>query len=398
MPASSTTRDPFSGLELISEDTNLSMGSMEAIDWTPPAPAQEAEPSKLGGISLAALVTCAAILTHVLLLRPLGIPFGPSVIAMIYGIIIANLIKLPEKAYAGLHWIVAGLIPVAIVALGAGLDLSVLAANGWTFLGLVLLAVVVSFTAAACFGKWLGLSREATLLVGAGSAICGSSAILAIAPLLNAKKENIIASVAAINLIGLLAMTVCIGVGLIFPIADTAFGLWCGATIHAVPTVAGAAFDYSEKAGEIATLIKLGRVAMLAPVVIAFALWFRPKLTANTTAATRARRKLGNPLRLVPWFVVGFVVAALLKTFHLLPTLEFSADSKLIPQPLSLSAGGVVQSAGKLLLTLAMAAIGLQVGLRSMLATGRTVVLSTCLTWIVLSGVLLTIILFLPRP
>lgn len=396
MPSSPSTRDPFSGLELISEDTNLSMGSMEAIDWAPPAPTADRAPSKLTGISLAAAVTCAAMLTHVWLLNPFGIPFGPSVIAMIYGIVVANFVKLPEKTYAGLHWIVAALIPIAIVALGAGLDLSVLAANGWTFLGLVILAVVVAFAAAGFFGKWLGLSREATLLIGAGSAICGSSAILAIAPLLKAKKENLIASVAAVNLIGLLAMSVCIVVGLVFPIADTAFGLWCGATIHAVPTVAGAAFDYSEKAGEIATLIKLGRVAMLAPVVIAFALWFRPSGTANTTAATGATSKLGNPLRLVPWFVVGFVVAALLKTFHLLPMLEFSADSRLISQPLSLSAGGVVQSAGKMLLTLAMAAIGLQVGLRSMLATGRTVVLSTCLTWIVLSGVLLIVILLLP--
>ncbi len=397
MPSPSSTRDPFSGLELISEDTNLSMGSMEAVDWTPPAPITSGKPSKLAGISLAIGVTCAAILTHVWLLSPFGIPFGPSVIAMIFGIVIANLVKLPENAYAGLHWIVAGLIPVAIVALGAGLDLSVLAANGWTFLGLVVLAIAVSFGAAGVFGKWLGLSREATLLVGAGSAICGSSAILAIAPLLNAKKENIIASVAAINIIGLLAMTVCIAVGLVFPIADTAFGLWCGATIHAVPTVAGAAFDFSEKAGEIATLIKLGRVAMLAPVVIVIALWSRAELTANTTGVTKAKRKLGNPLRLVPWFVVGFVVAALLKTFQLLPTLEFSADSKLIAQPLSLSAGSVVQSVGKMLLTLAMAAIGLQVGLRSMLANGRTVVLSTCLTWIVLSGVLLAVILLLPR-
>jgi len=395
MPSSPSTRDPFSGLELLSEDTNLSMGSMEAVDWAPPSPDVEAAPSKLVGVSLAVTTTCAAVLTHAWLLNPFGIPFGPSVIAMIYGIIIANFVKLPEKAYIGLHWIVAALIPIAIVALGAGLDLSVLAANGWTFLSLVVLAVVVSFTAAGCLGKWLGISREATLLVGAGSAICGSSAILAIAPLISAKKDNIIASVAAINVIGLLAMTVCIAVGLAFPMADTAFGLWCGATIHAVPTVAGAAFDYSEKAGEIATLIKLGRVAMLAPVVIAIALWCRPKLSANTTAATRAKRKLGNPLHLVPWFVVGFVVAALLKTFHLLPTLEFSADSMLLAQPFSLNSGSVIQSAGKMLLTLAMAAIGLQVGLRSMLATGRIVLLSTCLTWVTLSGILFVTILLL---
>lgn len=358
---------------------------MEAVDWTPPAVATT--PSKLGGICLAAVVTCAAVLTHVLLLKPFGIPFGPSVIAMIYGIIVANIFKLPEKAYAGLHWIVAGLIPIAIVALGAGLDLSVLAANGWTFLGLVVLAVVISLGAASLLGKWLGLPREATLLVAAGTAICGSSAILAVAPLLKAKSENIIASVAAINLIGLLAMSVCIVVGLVFPIAASDFGLWCGATIHAVPTVAGAAFDHSEKAGEIATLIKLGRVAMLAPLVIVFALWFRPgKKSAS-------KQKIGNPLRLVPWFVVGFVVAALLSTFKLLPTLEFSSDSHLLARAFSLEAGGAIQGAGKLLLTLAMAAIGLQVGLRSMLATGRTAVLTTLLTWIVLSAIVLTVIL-----
>jgi uncharacterized integral membrane protein (TIGR00698 family) len=395
MPSPSTTRDPFSGLELLSEDTNLSLGSMEAVDWTPPAATTAAEPSKLGGICLATGVTCLAILTHVWLLKPFGIPFGPSVIAMIYGIVIANLFHLPDKIFSGLHWIVSRLIPIAIVALGAGLDLSVLASNGWTFLGLVVLAVVVSLGAASIFGKWLGLSKEATLLVGAGSAICGSSAILAIAPLLKAKKENIIASVAAINIIGLLAMIICIVVGLVFPIAASDFGQWCGSTIHAVPTVAGAAFDHSAEAGEIATLIKLGRVAMLAPLVIALAIWTRPKENANSTAA-RGGRKLGNPLRLVPWFVIGFVVAALLKTFQLMPTLNFSSDSALIDQPLSVNAANSIQWLGKLLLTLAMAAIGLQVGLRSMLKTGRTAVLATLFTWIVLSAILLTVILLVP--
>ena len=394
MPSPSATRDPFSGLELLSEDTNLSLGSMEAIDWSPPAAPPAREPSRLGGICLAAGVTCLAILTHVWLLKPFGIPFGPSVIAMIYGIVIANLLNLPDKVFSGLHWIVSGLIPIAIVALGAGLDLSVLASNGWTFLGLVVLAVAVSLGAAGIFGKWLGLSREATLLVGAGSAICGSSAILAIAPLLKAKKENIIASVAAINLIGLLAMTVCIVVGLVFDqIAASDFGQWCGATIHAVPTVAGAAFDHSEEAGEIATLIKLGRVAMLAPLVIAFAIWCRTGASTNSNAAGS---KLGNPLRLVPWFVVGFVIAALLKTFQLMPTLNFSDRSALIDQPLSLDAASSIQWVGKMLLTLAMAAIGLQVGLRSMLKTGRTAVLATLFTWIVLSAALLTAILLLP--
>ena len=315
---------------------------------------------------------------------------------MIYGIVIANLLNLPDKVFSGLHWIVSGLIPIAIVALGAGLDLSVLASNGWTFLGLVVLAVVVSLGAAGIFGKWLGLSTEATLLVGAGSAICGSSAILAVAPLLKAKKENIIASVAAINLIGLLAMTVCIVVGLLFEQIDASdFGQWCGATIHAVPTVAGAAFDHSAEAGEIATLIKLGRVAMLAPLVIVFAIWCRPKGTANSSTVSGAG-KLGNPLHLVPWFVVGFVVAALLKTFHLMPTLSFSGDSALIDQPLSLKAGSSIQWLGKMLLTLAMAAIGLQVGLRSMLNTGRTAVLATLFTWIALSAVLLVVIFLVP--
>ena len=130
---------------------------------------------------------------------------------------------------------------------------------------------------------------------------------------------------------------------------------------------------------------------MLAPLVIAVAIWFRPKASNPSSAIGGA--KMGNPLRLVPWFVVGFVVAALLKTFQLMPTLNFSAESALIDQPLSLNAGSSIQWLGKLLLSLAMAAIGLQVGLRSMLKTGRTAVLATLFTWIVLSAVLLTVIL-----
>lgn len=390
MESSELTRDPFSGLQLMSEGAFASLGSMEAMDWD--ALPRPKAPSILSGVLLALFITAVAIVGQHLVLKPFSIPLGSTALAMILGIGAKNLFQLPSRIQAGCRWIVTCLIPIAIVALGAGLDLSILATHGLRYLAFIATAISVSIGISLLLGLGLKLKPSTALLIGCGTGICGSSAILAVAPIIKADEEEIIVSVGAINLIGILAMFVCITVGATLPISAESFGIWTGATIHAVPTVAAAAFDHSMEAGEIATLVKLGRVAMLMPLifVIAFAKHMAPGVATGIGPGTGASI-VTRGLRLIPWFVWGFAIMSLVGSLELLPDLSFPSAT-FLAEGTSLNSRELIRSSGKLLLATAMAAIGLQVNLKSMLNAGKRSIIAAILSWLALTSAILCLL------
>ncbi len=374
----------------MSEGAFASLGSMEAMDWE--AIPKPKDASILNGLLLAAVITATAIALHAFLLKPVGIPLGSTALAMVVGIALQNLLKLPTSIQSGCRWVVTRLIPIAIVALGAGLDLSVLATNGLRYLVFIVTAISISIATALLLGKLLKLKSSTALLIGCGTGVCGSSAILAVAPIIKADEEDIIVSVGAINLIGILAMFICISVGAALPISAESFGIWTGATIHAVPTVAAAAFDHSMASGEIATLVKLGRVAMLVPLIFIIALSKHIKLNSTATRANgRSTSILARGAKLIPWFVWGFALMALIGSLGLVPDLSFTASS-FSDDPVTLDSRELIRSLGKLLLAMAMAAIGLQVNLKSMLTAGKKAIIAAILSWITLTLVILTLL------
>jgi uncharacterized integral membrane protein (TIGR00698 family) len=390
MESSELTRDPFSGLQLMSEGAFASLGSMEAMDGD--AQPKPKNPSIVSGVLLAIVVTSAAIAGHRLVLEPLTIPLGSTALAMILGIGLKNLFRLPFRIQTGCRWIVTCLIPVAIVALGAGLDLSILTTHGLRYFVFIATAILVSIGASLLLGVGLKLKPSTALLIGCGTGICGSSAILAVAPIIKADEEDIIASVGAINLIGILAMFLCITAGTTLPMSAESFGIWAGATIHAIPAVAAAAFDHSVEAGEIATLVKLGRVAMLVPLIfaIAFAKHMIPGVSTNSGPGP-GTSTITRGLRLIPWFVWGFAVMSLVGSLELLPDLSFPS-SVFLGEGASLNSRELIRSSGKLLLAMAMAAIGLQVNLKSMLNAGKRSIIAATLAWLALTAATLCLL------
>lgn len=390
MASSELTRDPFSGLQLMSEGAFASLGSMEAMDWD--TGSKPKDRAILSGVLLALVITSAALAGHHLVLEPLSIPLGSTALAMILGIGLKNLLKLPTRIQAGCRWIVTCLIPIAIVALGAGLDLSILTTQGLRYLVFIATAIAVSISVSLLLGRVLKLKPSTSLLIGCGTGICGSSAILAVAPIIKADEEDIIVSVGAINLIGILAMFICITVGATLPISAESFGVWTGATIHAIPTVAAAAFDHSVEAGETATLVKLGRVAMLMPLIFAIALakHMQPG-AANSSGPGTGASIITRGLKLVPWFVWGFAIMAMAGSLELLPDLSFPS-STFFTEGTTLNSRELIRSSGKLLLAMAMAAIGLQVNLKSMLNAGQRSILVATLAWLALTSVTLCLL------
>ena len=148
--------------------------------------------------------------------------------------------------------------------MGAGLDLTQVAVVGPRALAITVACIGVSCIASIYLGGWFGVWPKISLLFGAGTAICGTSAIVAAAPLIDAEDEDITLAVGPVNVLGLLLMFCFPLLGSLMHLSDGAFGVWAGTSIHAVPQVVAAGFAFSERR-VLATLVKLVRVTLLAP-------------------------------------------------------------------------------------------------------------------------------------
>lgn len=365
----------------LSQEALDSLASMEGLDSSVPIRALEvasgparAKPaaSPWLGYLAASIVAAGAYGIHLSYK-----PASAAILAILIGALARNLLAFPPAMLEGCKGLVRRVIPITIVLTGATLNLTDIA-KGAPYLAVIAAAIVVGILAAIWAGRLLGASRNTALLVGAGTSICGTSAIVAVAPVIEADDDDLLLSVSTINLLGLLIMLALPVLGGWSGMADDQFGVWAGTTVHAVPQAVTTGFAFGEKSGSIATLVKLVRVTLLAPFILFVALVF-------------AKRKEGVKVqlsKLLPPFIYGFAALAVLNTLGLLPEMTFQV----------LGAGGastfalakVLAEAGTLLLTLSMAAMGLEVNLRFLirtggpaLATGALASLAQCVaTWL----------------
>jgi uncharacterized integral membrane protein (TIGR00698 family) len=348
-------------------------GIYESIVETAPRPASETAKVKHAwpGMLLAALVAAAAIGIHYLPFAPFLVerpsgsarPISAAIIAILAGMLFRNFGPWTSAATAGCKTIIKKVIPIAIVLTGAKLNLIQLADVGAGALATIVICIGVAMLSAVYLGKLLGIGKRVALLIGVGTGICGNSAIVAVAPLIEADDEDLVLSIGTVNLFGLIAMLVLPAIGAMIDISDSAFGIWAGTSVHAVPQAVAAGYAFSFEAGTMATLAKLVRVALLAPLVCVLAIYYARRHSSPTD---RSMPIVIHYARFVPWFVWGFAVMATLGTLGLIPTLMFSpADSVSgwgVPESVSLTT--VSAWWGKLLLIWAMAAIGLEVNVR----------------------------------
>lgn len=377
-----------------------------------PIVAEQAAPAKVvakgpplpAGYAFAAGVALTAYVVHQLPFAPFTVvgasgvrhPISGAILAILLGLALRNLFSLPAAITAGCRHAVKKGIPVAIVLMGAGLNLVNIASLGFIALFITVCCIGVAMGASYYIGKALGLGWKTALLLGTGTGICGNSAIVAVAPLIDADDDDLVLSIGAVNLFGILAMLAWPVIGKLVGISDEMFGVWAGTSIHAVPQVVAAGFSFSPDAGTLATLVKLVRVTMLAPLVFVLAILYAKHHAGDAQGSARLTVRYA---RLVPWFVWGFVAFALLNSFGLLPTLVFPPNglfaaggaTNLVDLPLST----IMTTAGKLVLTLAMAAIGLEVNLRALGGVGRTAVISGLLATVTLGLTSLALIMLL---
>ncbi len=338
----------------LSPEAFASLDSMEGLELPRPRTSVPPPAGVWSRLGLLAALGIAAAAWGVHLVVP---PVSAAILAIVLGGVIRNSFALPAAMIDDCKGLVKRVIPITIVLTGASVNLTEVARVGAPSLAVILAAILCGCGVAVLAGRAITISRNAALLVGCGTAICGTSAIIASAPIIGADDDDLLLSVSTINILGLAVMFTLPALGAAISLSQQSFGIWAGVTVHAVPQAITTGFAYGMQSGTLATLIKLVRVTLLAPflLVLAFAV---PR-------NTRARMSWST---LLPRFIWGFLALALLNTFHLFPdlvfNLPFTSTGRFTPT------STILTQLGEALLTLSMAAMGLEVNLRFLLRTG----------------------------
>jgi uncharacterized integral membrane protein (TIGR00698 family) len=291
-------------------------------------------------------VVLAVAAIAMLLRRAPGLSMvSPLMLAVLAGMALGHLYPPPSRCLPGIGFAGRRILRFAIVLLGLQLSASQVVAIGLDGILIVGAVVAITFTAIALLGQLLGVSPTLTGLLAAGTSICGASAVAAMSTVNEASEEDVTYAMAAVTVFGTILMFLLPFAGHALGLDERAFGIWAGASIHEVAQVTGAAFQYGDAAGETGIIVKLTRVMMLAPLVVAVGLWLhRRRSPENENAAPPA----------FPLFVLGFIAAAAVNT--------------LFPIPTDIRAG--ILSVTAFLMTMALAALGLQAHVTRLKAKG----------------------------
>ena len=298
---------------------------------------------------LPGLVLTAAIAGVAFALRELpyvGIA-SPMILAIGMGITLQNSWGTPAAAKPGVTFSMRRVLRFAIILLGLQLTAAQLVAVGGIGLAIIAATLVTTFAFTTWLGRVMGIDRGLTQLIAAGTSICGASAVIATNTVTRAPDEDVAYAVACVTLFGSVAMFAY--PLLMSPLLLDAhqFGLWAGASIHEIAQVVAATFQQGREAGEFGTIAKLSRVMMLAPMVIALGMFAARRMRRDGGQAGDA----GVPL---PWFAFGFAAMVVLNSVVTIPH-----EAMQIIVPLT-----------TFLLTMALAAMGLETDIRKLRAKG----------------------------
>jgi uncharacterized integral membrane protein (TIGR00698 family) len=296
--------------------------------------------SKLNGIVLA--IALGLISFFLANYTPSAI--NSVIIALIIGISIGNTFRIHEKFNAGISFTSSKLLELSILFLAFDINYSNIAKLG-AFSFLAVAVVLFSIVIITVFvAKKFNCPGSTGWLIGFGTAICGSSAIAALAPSVSKNKEDVAVSMAVVNLYGTIGMLLLPMILIPLQLSTNQMGLLLGGSLHSIGNVAGAGFSVGEEVGEAAITIKLARVALLTPGLILMNFLINRKKASSWKDHFK-----------LPWYLIGFIGITILGTFVSFPDGFLSA----------------METIGKVVLTIAMGAIGLKVNFKTLLQSGR---------------------------
>jgi len=229
---------------------------------------------------------------------------GPAVVAIVLGVLVRALLDPGSWASPGIAFSSRKLLQLAIVLLGTGLSLGTVVSVGVGSLPVMLVTLAAALGGGRLVGRALGIEAPLRTLLAVGTGICGASAIAAVASVVEAEAVDVAYAISTIFVFNVAAVLLFPPLGHMLALGPHAFGLWAGTAVNDTSSVVAAGYAYSHAAGDYAVVVKLTRTLMIVPIVIALSV-----LGRRAAAAAEPARPRGWT-RLVPLFLVGFVVAA----------------------------------------------------------------------------------------
>lgn len=270
--------------------------------------------------------------------------FNSILLALLLGIIIGNLIKIPQDFQSGISFTSSKLLEFSILFLAFSINYSHIAEIGAKSFTIIALVVAVMLVLSYYLALKVKCPGATGWLVGFGTTICGSSAIAALAPSVSKNKEDVGIAIAVVNLFGSVGMILMPLAMVKFNLSATQMGLFLGGTLHSIGNVAGSGYSINNEVGEAAITIKLARVALLSPALI----FFNFLVNRNSVEHWKEYFKL-------PWYLWSFIGITLLSSLiHFPPAFLY-----------------FMEIVGKIILTIAMAAIGLKVSFKTLYHSGQ---------------------------
>ena len=304
------------------------------------------------------------------------------VLAIVVGTAVRSLWTPDGRWFPGIGFSAKVLLELAVVLLGASISAAtIIAAGPWLLIGIAA-TVVVAIVSSLAIGRLLGLPTRMALLIACGNSICGNSAIAAVAPVIGADGEDVAASIGFTAVLGVVVVLGLPLFGVAMHMSGLQFGTLAGLTVYAVPQVLAAAAPIGPSAVQMGTLVKLVRVLMLGPVCVVLSLTaagLREEPDEMSPHVTTGDRPVPGRLplhHLLPWFIVGFLMMAVLRSIDMIP------HAALAPM-------GTVST---LLTVVSMAALGLGVDVRTVAQAGGRVTVTVVLSLAVLGAISLTLI------
>ena len=288
------------------------------------------------------VAVCFAVAALAVLIERLipGDLLGASIIALFLGTMINSFFH-PDWLKPALKFTSKTVLKIAIVLLGASLSVNTIMSVGkMTFF-------VMIFTFAMCFGggyfirKLFGLNWKLSNLISAGTGICGGSAVAAIAPVIDADDKDIAFAMSSTFLFDMVMVALYPIMGRLLGMSDIAFGIWAGTSVNDTASVVASGYAFSEAAGDFATMVKLTRTIAIIPTVLVFA-YIGTRIKQKEMQTESGGQKV-NLLKIIPWFIGGFLALAVLNSIGCIPV----------------EVSGIIKNVSKFLMVTALAAIGL---------------------------------------